>query len=62
MPEEEELSLLGFIDGEADGNIFYWKKGCQYCNNTGFKGRLGLFEASAHKRKIKRFNQCNDKF
>jgi type IV pilus assembly protein PilB len=23
---------------------FYYGKGCDYCNNTGYRGRLGIFE------------------
>ena len=26
--------------------IFIWKaKGCQFCNNLGYKGRIGIYEA-----------------
>jgi type IV pilus assembly protein PilB len=26
------------------GKTFYYGKGCQNCNNTGYRGRLGLYE------------------
>jgi type IV pilus assembly protein PilB len=28
----------------AEGEKFYRGKGCDKCNNTGYKGRVGLFE------------------
>ena len=29
---------------DVAGKRFYFGKGCEICNNTGYKGRLGLFE------------------
>jgi type IV pilus assembly protein PilB len=29
---------------EVRGRTFYFGKGCELCNNTGYKGRTGLFE------------------
>jgi type IV pilus assembly protein PilB len=26
------------------GKVFYYGKGCELCNNTGYKGRLGIYE------------------
>ena len=26
------------------GKTFYYGKGCEHCNNTGYKGRQGLYE------------------
>jgi type IV pilus assembly protein PilB len=26
------------------GKKFYYGKGCEICNNTGYKGRMGLYE------------------
>ncbi|MFP4014117.1 MAG: GspE/PulE family protein [Chitinispirillaceae bacterium] len=39
-PEPQILTKLGLRPGLK----FYRGKGCKFCNNTGFKGRLGLFE------------------
>ena len=29
---------------DVAGRTFYYGKGCENCNNTGYKGRLGLYE------------------
>ena len=29
---------------DVAGKVFYYGKGCETCNNTGYKGRLGLYE------------------
>jgi len=36
-----ELSLTPEDVGDRP---FYYGRGCDYCNNTGYKGRVGLFE------------------
>ncbi len=38
------LTSIGFSEEEAQTITIYKGKGCQKCNNTGYKGRLGLFE------------------
>ncbi len=35
------------VAAQADGMIFYRKKGCPRCNQTGFKGRIGVFQLLA---------------
>jgi type IV pilus assembly protein PilB len=35
---------LGMKREELNGRKFYRGKGCEVCNNTGYKGRVGLFE------------------
>ncbi|MCY2973404.1 MAG: GspE/PulE family protein [Planctomycetota bacterium] len=47
--EEVEVSKdlileLGVDPAKHEGKKFYRGKGCDKCNNTGYKGRLGLFE------------------
>ncbi len=32
------------IAAQADGMIFYRKRGCPRCNQTGYKGRVGVFQ------------------
>ncbi len=32
------------IAAQADGMIFYRKRGCPRCNQTGYKGRVGIFQ------------------
>jgi type IV pilus assembly protein PilB len=44
---ETDLALLSearMSEKEIEGIQFYRGKGCDACNNTGYKGRVGLFE------------------
>jgi type IV pilus assembly protein PilB len=43
-PSQEVLDDLDLGSGELDGKQFYRGSGCENCNNTGYKGRVGLFE------------------
>lgn len=54
-PNEEELSLLNFLNEETNQNIFYHGKGCAHCHYSGFKGRLGLFEVLPLTQELREF-------
>jgi type IV pilus assembly protein PilB len=43
-PTEEMLGELNLTPEEVRGRTFYFGKGCELCNNTGYRGRRGLFE------------------
>ena len=43
-PTDETLAELGMTQAELAGRKFFRGKGCEVCNNTGYKGRVGLFE------------------
>ena len=43
-PTESQLMELGLTLDEVKGKQFYYGAGCSRCNNTGYKGRTGLFE------------------
>jgi type IV pilus assembly protein PilB len=43
-PTESQLMELGLTLEDVKGKQFYYGKGCQRCNNTGYKGRTGIFE------------------
>lgn len=43
-PEDAELESLGISREEAGDREFAYGKGCEECNNTGYKGRKGIFE------------------
>jgi len=43
-PAEEQLMELELRSEDVQGKIFYYGKGCEACNNTGYKGRQGLYE------------------
>jgi type IV pilus assembly protein PilB len=38
------LLEVGFREAEIPGLKLFRGKGCERCSNTGFKGRIGLFE------------------
>ncbi|MBL7068358.1 MAG: type II secretion system ATPase GspE [Candidatus Omnitrophica bacterium] len=43
-PTEEELRDIGLLERSQKKIKFYRGKGCQKCMNTGYKGRIGIFE------------------
>jgi type IV pilus assembly protein PilB len=43
-PAEEQLMELELRPEDVAGKVFYYGKGCEMCNNTGYKGRQGLYE------------------
>jgi type IV pilus assembly protein PilB len=43
--EASDLRLLGFEPEDEDQKITLWRgKGCEACRQTGYKGRLGIYE------------------
>jgi type IV pilus assembly protein PilB len=43
-PSGEMLAELNMTSDDFAGKTVYRGKGCEACNNTGYKGRVGLFE------------------
>ena len=43
-PTEEQLMELNLTPDVVRGKIFYYGRGCDQCNGTGYRGRLGIFE------------------
>ncbi|MCK5174905.1 MAG: type II/IV secretion system protein, partial [Planctomycetes bacterium] len=43
-PQEEQLMELGLSLADVGGKKFYYGKGCEQCNKTGYRGRLGIYE------------------
>ncbi|MEM9916075.1 MAG: ATPase, T2SS/T4P/T4SS family [Planctomycetota bacterium] len=43
-PTEDELFMLSLTPEDLEGRQLYRGVGCDYCNQSGFKGRMGLFE------------------
>ena len=35
------------VAAASDGMVFYRKKGCPRCNQTGYKGRIGIYQLLA---------------
>ena len=43
-PSDLDLKLLNLERSDVGDNLFYYGKGCSYCNNTGYKGRKAITE------------------
>ncbi|MCQ2396271.1 MAG: Flp pilus assembly complex ATPase component TadA [Lentisphaeria bacterium] len=43
-PTDEELEAFGITREELGGRKFYQGQGCDFCNGSGFKKRVGIFE------------------
>ncbi|MFZ4395992.1 MAG: GspE/PulE family protein [Kiritimatiellia bacterium] len=43
-PDDETLIRLELTREQINSRPFYYGRGCNLCNNTGYKGRKGLFE------------------
>jgi len=43
-PTESQLSLLNLSPHDVGDKVFYYGRGCSSCNDTGYKGRRGIFE------------------
>jgi type IV pilus assembly protein PilB len=43
-PTEEMLMELDLRPEDVEGRVFYAGRGCDNCNNTGYRGRTALFE------------------
>ena len=43
-PTEAQLSLLNLSPHDLGDKVFYYGRGCKECNDTGYKGRKGIFE------------------
>jgi len=44
QPTEEMLMELELRPEDVKDKQFYYGKKCEYCNNTGYKGRMGIYE------------------
>jgi len=43
-PTEEQLGLLNLSAHDLGDKVFHYGRGCSTCNDTGYKGRKGIFE------------------
>jgi len=44
QPKAEVLSQIGLTASEVGDRPFYFGKGCETCNGTGYRGRVGIYE------------------
>jgi type IV pilus assembly protein PilB len=43
-PDDDLIAQLGLTHDDVAGRPFYYGKGCQHCNDTGYHGRKGIYE------------------
>jgi type IV pilus assembly protein PilB len=43
-PTEQQLAMLGLSPHDLGDKVFHYGRGCSTCNDTGYKGRKGIFE------------------
>jgi type IV pilus assembly protein PilB len=43
-PTENQLTLLNLSPHDLGDKVFYYGRGCPECNDTGYRGRKGIFE------------------
>ena len=43
-PTEQQLSMLNLSPHDLGDKVFHYGRGCSTCNDTGYKGRKGIFE------------------
>lgn len=60
-PTKEELALVGLEQDRVTGSLFRGK-GCAECRNTGYKGRLAIFEMIPMARELRKlvFDNSNE--
>ncbi|MFH1111171.1 MAG: ATPase, T2SS/T4P/T4SS family [Planctomycetota bacterium] len=44
-PTEEQLMEVDLRPEDVGDRMFFYGKGCDYCNNTGYRGRMGIYES-----------------
>ena len=52
-PSDEELKLVGLSRKRLNGKKLHQAKGCRECRNTGYLGRIGIFELIPMTRKVR---------
>jgi general secretion pathway protein E/type IV pilus assembly protein PilB len=52
VPTPVEMRLVGITEEYAASRTFFEGRGCEMCNNTGYKGRIGIYELFSLNREI----------
>ena len=53
-PEPEKLRAMGVPEADAEGITFYDSAGCEQCRQTGYRGRVGIYEIMSVTDEIRR--------
>jgi type IV pilus assembly protein PilB len=59
LPPAETLRLLDISDSDAAAMVFYQAVGCDQCNHTGYRGRVGVYEVMHVTDKVRRLISSN---
>jgi type IV pilus assembly protein PilB len=59
QPTEEQLMELELLPEDVRGRAFFRGRGCDHCNNTGYRGRLGIYEIMAFDDEIRDMVMAN---
>jgi general secretion pathway protein E len=52
-PDEVTLRNIGILPDEISGATLFRTKGCEHCFNTGYRGRIGIFEIMEMEHQLK---------
>ncbi|MEX2210825.1 MAG: ATPase, T2SS/T4P/T4SS family [Gaiellaceae bacterium] len=58
-PGAEELAQLGFEEAPRKDLVLYRAKGCDQCSNTGYSGRVGLYEIMEVRGRVRRLIEAS---
>jgi type IV pilus assembly protein PilB len=58
-PPSETLRSLDISDDDATTTVFYQAVGCDQCNHTGYRGRMGVYEVMRVTDKLRRLISSN---
>jgi type IV pilus assembly protein PilB len=56
-PTENQLAMLNLSPHDLGDKAFYYGRGCSVCNDTGYRGRKGIFELLAITDPIRMINE-----
>ncbi len=54
IPDDEELRRSGLTREEANQHVFYRGKGCPDCHDSGYRGRIAVFEIMMFSQRVQR--------
>ena len=60
-PDPDQIALCGFHAEQLTGATLYKAVGCSHCNNTGYRGRLGIFEMLEMNTELRKFPAATKK-
>src|SRR4029079_18987676 len=53
-PDAETLRALSMSEDTTSHSVFYKAAGCEECNHTGYRGRMGIYEVMRVNDKVRR--------